>query len=830
MSSVSAQKGKGFFQDLRKRVLNTFSGRKTIRKQLLKPRSLSAENQKRKQTLTRKLKKSKEEKQELSVLTSKQAPKEDEYKAQEKRLLEARSEKQKGYNKFYNKKVTVYYPVSPYPFYRGNDRREGTLNDDDLELMKHISDAYKNTKKELSYDSRTGVPVDPATGVVVNIGPGGDITPTAHYPEIAPTPPEFITTGSFPFENILDGRRRIFAYLHDVMTGVDTRADGYIFLTKHATPQQMVDLSSRCIQAYNRHAGDLNAIAEDLFHLPLEQLDDEILRMEKVRWVLPTASDPSKFVVGETFGTNFDRYISSCMYPRSTQYQFDESQYQCTALTEPGMDERPPIQSFDSPRDRYLCIGCFGDMEHFLRWRRRDVKGISNYIILHPKYLPIPEKQAQRTDIAVRIQAGGFLHSAFIEDAFKEQAVDTMDEDLFNLVRKKAPKLLESSKVILATLPYLKTTPFQTLFTERFLLLAEDSFPEGMAITYRNPLLVPEVNSALKRNRGFLLCDPYTAYCTKKKEPQLWSETFGARFDATGEFYNVAFSVYSELNEIEKFLVDFYQFAFLLERLQLRNNSGLTNEKLMQASDVYKMPINAPEFVEFIKENSGPRDEMFKEFLKMQKLITTYAKPIASSSDVFRFLQKFSHMPVSFPGTNVNIENIAYLNRYFQQKRFQEEGRVAPAVEVVNERPRVSERPVLSLRRPLDSEAERLARLQSQLLLRKSERNVLLRKYPVLYNSQARRRRTRNNVSSYYNRVEATLRNRMAKQRMRTKRNAAMAQWTGLQEKNVEIEALERQIARLAPLPASPPASPSGSLRTVSSNNNANLPPFGTVA
>ena len=724
----------------------------------------------------------------------------------------------------------MYFPVTPFPFYKGNDRREAQINEDDLEMMKQISDAYKRSSKEITYDSRTGVPVDPATGAVVDVGRGGNTRPTEKYTQIPPTPLEFITTGVFPFEDIYGGRLRIFAYLYDLMTGVDTQADGYILQTKFATPAQMVELSSKCKQASIRHSGDLNAISQDLFHMPLGELDTGIDRMEKIGWVVPTFEDSSKFVIGEAFGSDFNRYISSCMYPRSTLYQLDESKFQCTALTEPEMPERPPIQSFDSPRDKYLCIACFGDMEHFLRWRTRNIKGVSNYIFLHPKYLPIPEAQALRSEGAVRIQAGGFLQCSFIQDAFKEQAVDTMDEDLFHLLREKAPKLLEASKVVIATLPYLKTTPFQKLFTERFLLLAEDSFPEGMAISYRNPLLIPEVNSAMKRKRGFLFCDPYTAYCTKKKDPELWHETFGARFDAIQKFYNVSFSVYAELNEIEKFLVDFYQFAYILERLQLRNNSGLTNEKLMEASDLYKMPINSPEFIDFIKENSGPRDELFKEFLKMQKLIISYAKPIETSSEIFRFLQTFSRMPVSFPGTNVNVENAGYLNQYFRHQQDLAEGRVGRRMaerprEEEEERPRVSEIPLLSLRRPPPVAADRVARLQAQLALRKSERNTMMRN-GVVFNAQTRRRKNRERVNKMYANMARIARTRSEKERIQVKRNAARAKFNRLYLANQSIQNLEQQLRTLqaSRLPSSPlAASPASSVRTLSSTNTANL-------
>ena len=820
MSSLTAQKGKGFFQDLRKRIVNTLSGRKTIRKQLFKARELSKENEERKKALTRKLKKTKEEKQELSILTAKKAPKEAEYRAEEKKLLEARSPQQKEYNKEYEKKVTVYYPTTSYPFYKGNDRRNATIDNEEFEMIKTIAEAYKSSTKEITYDSRTGAPVNPTTGAIIDA--------EGKYPEIAPTPLEFIKEGRFSYENTRNGKRRVLAYLYDQMTGVDTEAEGYLFETKHATPEQMVELSLKSIAAYARHEGDQDAISQELFHLPLGELDRQIQRIEKVDWVIPTMEDPSKLVIGQAFGGDFGRYMSTCKYPRSIEYQFDEERNYCTLQAGEDVPAKPPIQSFNSPSDKYLCIGCFGDLAHFSRWHARNLKGMSNYIILSPKYLPIPDNMLQSAANPVRIQASGFLECTFLHDAFKEQAVNTMDEDLFNLIKKNAPKLIEAAKVIIGTLSYLKKTPFQKLFTERFLLLAEEFFPEEMAISYRNPFVIPEVNSAMKRKRGFLFCDPYTAYCAKKKEPKVWHETFGAKFSATGEFYNVAFSVYNELNDIEKFLVDFYQFAYILERLQLRNNSGITNVKLLQASDIYKMPINSPEFIEFIRDNSGPRDEMFKEFLKMQKLVITYAKPITSSADIFRFLQKFARMPVSFPGTNVNIENTKYMNTYFRHQRGMPEANGSRRLEIEEneeeeeERPRISERPLLSLRRPPLVTSERLARLQAQLALRKSERNTMLRNGTV-FNSQTRRRRNRGRVNRMYANMARIARTRSERERIQVKRDVARAKFNRLELANQTIQGLEQQVRNLqSRLPPSPPGT---SASTLSSSNTANLVP-----
>jgi hypothetical protein len=801
MSSLSTQKGTGFFQNLRKRVLNTLSGRRTIRKKPMESRKLSDENEERKRTLKQKRNRTKNESTELSVLTAKLAPKEEAYRAGVEEELEARAPGQKVFNNYGNKKVAAVYPYEPNPFYKDNQRNTASLSETDLEVFRVLEESER--KETITVDIRTGAPAKPTT------------------------PEEFVKTLSLPSETTYDGKCRALAYLYDMMKGVDTTTEEYLNDVKYITIPQRVEMSHVVRPLYRRYKGDpdsLERIAEEAFHTDLGTLNEGIFKMERYGWAVKSPSHPSKLFFANHWGSVLGRYIRNITNVRSLDYEDDESTNICRLMVAPGLEERPSIQSFTKPMDKHLCIAIFGSMQHFRNFVNGGTKGYSNYIILHPEYLSFEGEKAASKNMPIAIVASYFLKCRMVQDAFKEQAVDTMDENLFLLIRKHAPELFEAAKVTVATPKYLKKLPFKALFTERFLLLKEDYLPQEIIVTYKNPLLLIDVANAMKKNRGFLFADPYTTYCIKKKDPAFWHETFGARFNE-GESYNVSFSVYTDLTDTEKFLVDFYQFAFLLDRLQLRNNSGLTDKKLLEASDVYRLPINSAEFVEFVKENSGLRDETFKEFLKMQKLVRTYDKPFTTSSDVFRFLQKFARTPVSFPGTNVNIENANYLNRYFRQQRRLAEGIVEPRVREEpneDERPRTSERPLLSLRRPLEPVSERLARLQAQIALRKSERNAMLRN-SVVFNAQTRRKKNRSRVNKMYANMARIARTRGERERIQVKRNAARAKFNRLEAANLTIQSLEQQLRSAMPLPASPG-------RTLSSTNTVNLPSSGTVA
>ncbi len=843
--SFHSQKGTGFLQNIRKKILNTLSGRKTIRKRLMEPIQLSEENQRRKQQLTKKLRKTKEEKQELQILSGKKAPKEAEYREQYKRALEERPEGQKKYNRYYKPKITVILPSRPYPFIPGDTRKDAKISKQDLEDIAGRIEELKGSK-EADYDIRTGAPADETT------------------------PSQFKEKLNLVQEELKDGYLRAFSYFYDRLRGVNTDAEGYWNTVKYATMEEMVKVIDRTRTfleknypkrsglpepeqlAYNQERRE--ALSQTLFGKTEAELNEDITKVERLKFALPSRTDSSIKKIGNNWGKELTRYMTLFEgSPRNVDYMNDASIGYGLAML--GYINRPPLKAFNLPFS--ICL--FATSKHLERFSQGYQEGCSHFLVLDTKYAPSGEFHEKEGLMPIFLNATHFLKTSFVQDAFKEQAIEDMDEDLFKLIQKEAPELIESSKVMLGTSSFFRSLPYSKLFSEHYMIFTEDALPEELVVSYKNPLVIPEVFSAMKKQRGFLLCDPYTAYCTKKKNPELWSNAFGMKFQNRNEPYNIGFSVYSFLNDIEKFFVDFYQFAQILDTLEVRNNSSFTNTRLLEASDVYRQPINSSEFLEFIRDNVGEDDEYFKQFLKLQKNIITYDKPITNRADVYRFLNKFRALPVTIPPSNrpVPSENAAYLYRYENLEREQRNranGNNRPFVPPEN-RPRVSERPIaLSLRVPVEPRNE-LTQLRSRIQQLKNERSTLLRN-PMVYNAASTTRKNKAAVNKQYanqlKRLGFFSRFTKGQQRKQLELNRAAAKkaFESLNALNRNIQQLEEQLARRYPrLPESPvprnniefplpartppllPASPGSSAGTAgSSNSSASRPPFPPAA
>jgi len=814
MSSHS-QKGTGLFQNLRKRVLNTISGRKTIRKRLMQPIELSESNQRRKQQLTKKWRKTKNEENELRILSGKKAPKEAEYREQLQQALEERPERQKKYNRYYKPKVTLYLPSKPYPFVPEDTRKDATVDNEDLERINAQLAAGK-VPQTREYDRRTGAPATPET------------------------PNEQKQTRTLLQEDLKDGYLRAFSYFYDRLHGVDTDTEEYWNTVNYATMAQVQDvitttrtflqktfppkegLSQEEEQEYSLRRK--TALTTELFHKSIEELNEDISKVERLGYAVPSPSNPSEFKIANNWGKELNRYMSLFEgSARNLDYLDDFSKaYGQAAL---GFQNRPPLNDFRYPFS--ICL--FAGSSHLQRFSENYVEGCSHFLVMDSLYTPSGRFNEEQGVMPVLLDARYFLKASFVQDAFKEQAVEDMDEDLFRLLETNAPDLIESSKVIVGTPTFLRRLPYLQLFSEHYIILAETSFPEELAVTYKNPLLIPEVFSAMKKQRGFVLCDPYTAYCTKKKNPTIWSAMFGMQFLNQSAPYNIGFSVYSMLTDTEKFFVDFYQFAQILDNLELRNSTGLSNQRLMAASDVYRQPINSSDFIEFVRENVDDTDEYFKQFLKLQKKIITYDKPITTRADVYKFLNKFRSLPVSIPPTNrpVFSDNADYLYRYENLEREQQSrasGETRPFVPPEN-RPRVSERPVLSLRVPVEPRNE-LTQLLSRIQQLKNERTSLLRN-PLVFNESRSTRKNKAAINKQYanqlKRMGFFSRFTKGQQRKQLEVNRAAAQkaFETLNTLNRNIQQLEEQVARRYPLLPPSPGSSTGTARS-----SGSLPSF----
>ncbi len=799
----------------------------------MRPVALTERNQQRKETLTRKIKKTKEEQAELNRYQALIGEKQSDYDRHLRIALNERTPEQKKYNKYYTEKIPVYYPVIKYPVYEGDSRRKAKLSKTDQRNMLQFAEDRISYRRTGDIDKRTGAVATPET------------------------PPQFVETLTLPIESVRDGKLRVFAYLYDRMKRENTENDDYFFNVKYATMDQLVEMELNFKPfaiKYKDSEDTFERIAEEFFGLSIEELNKGITKAERANWAVRGPSNPDELVFANEWGSSLGRYFSNLEKVRSIDYEYDRDTYWCTSNISSTMGERPIAKSLTSSVDYHLCVGVFRDIEQFNDFFKNEIKGLSHQIILHPEYLPIGREQAMVAQNPTLQKVGKLFDISYVEDAFKEQAVDAMDEDLFQLLLKNSPKLLEASKVILATPKFLKELTVSKLFSEHYIILSEEAFPEELAIAYKNPLLIIDVITSMKKPRNFILCDPYTAYCTKKKDPGIWSNMFGMKIKNKEEPYNIGFSVYNLLSDTQKFFVDFYQFAQILENTGLTNNSSISNQRLMEASDVYNQPISSSAFLDFIMDNSDEDDLYFKQFLKLQKNIITYDKPILSKDDVYRFLNKFRSIPITIPSINrpVREENIEHLSRYENLKREIETrgNRNAPRFVRPENRRRESERPVLSIRVPVQPRNE-LTQLRSRIQQLKNERSTLLRN-PMLYNASSTTRKNKAVVNKQYanqlKRLGFFSRFTKGQQRKQLEVNRAAARkaFESLNALNRNIQQLEEQLARRYPrLPESPvprnniefplpartppslPASPGSSAGTAgSSNSSASRPPF----
>lgn len=820
--SSHTQKGTGLFQDFRKRVLNTLSGRRTITKKLMRPIQLSDTNQRRKDELTKKRRRTKAEDTELQVLSGKKAPRESNYKAQLQQALAERPDRQKKYNTYYNPKVALYRPSKSYPFIPGDTRRDARVDTDDLERINAQLAAAK-VPETREYDKRTGAPATSAT------------------------PNEYKQTLTLLQEELKDGYLRAFSYFYDRLHGVNTDTEEYWKTVQYATMAQVQDvirttrtflhesfpfkegLSQDDAEEYS--LARKVALTNELFHTSIEDLNRDISKVERLGYAVPSPSNRSELRIANNWGKELNRYMPLFEgSARNLDYLEDISKAYGPAVL--GVLNRPPLTNFQTPFS--ICL--FAGSSHLQRFSENYQEGCSHFLVIDSLYTPSGKFNQEQGVMPVLLDARYFLTTSFVLDAFKEQAVEEMDEELFRLLETEAPQLIESSKVIVGTSTFFRRLPYSNVFSEHYIILAEDSFPEELAVTYKNPLLIPEVFSAMKKQRGFILCDPYTAYCTKKKNPTLWSEMVGMQFLNRTAPYNIGFSVYSMLTDTEKFFIDFYQFAQILDTLELRTNTGLSNQRLMAASDIYRQPINSSEFLEFIGENVDDNDEYFKQFLLLQKQITTYDTPIQNRNDVFSFLRKFRTLPIQIPPVSrpVAENNVEYLYRYENLQREVRNRRTGNPSVAPRNRPRESEPPALRLRVPAAPRNE-LTQLTSRIQHLKNERSALLRN-PIVFNAASTTRKNRAAVNKQYanqlKRMGFLSRFTKGQQRKQLQLNQAAARkaFTNLNSLNQTIQQLEKQVATRYPQRNGPlrlPASPGTSGSTGrSSASSGSLPPF----
>lgn len=534
-------------------------------------------------------------------------------------------QKIKGKVKGLNKPPTsapTQYPVTKYPMFKDNQRREAVIDTMNLEATVARSVREKVSKE---IDTQT-------------MGP-----PTQN------TPADRIQRLTLPIEDYRDGQTRMFLFFYNKMK--ETQGQPLSPNTLYASIEEIKELfQTLFLFKYKRYphlikdqylteeeyVDEFNvAVAREVFGTEVDELDSQIQEAERKNYALPSLRDPTQLQFGNQYGGYLARYLPIMTRPlRQFDYLADFAENDCRATIHG--DERPPIDSFASP----FCICCFVDPAHFDRFRRDIVKGCSNYILFNFMYFPHARDYAKKP-MPVLLSASKFLATSFVQDAFKEQGITTMDEDLFKLIQKEAPQLIEFSKVFIATADKFK---YLKLY-DHFMILTEKALPEGLVMTYKDPLQFAAVRRGFDEDREFLLADPYTAYCTKKKNLHLWSKAFGIKASPTkGTYWNTNFEVYALLRDVEKLYIDFCQYQLVLGKyLDLTQNSRSSSaeDNLNKASELYKVSLKDKKFLETMA-NVGSGEAIFSEFKKIQQNLITYDTPLQTFEDVRRLIRKIN--------------------------------------------------------------------------------------------------------------------------------------------------------------------------------------------
>jgi hypothetical protein len=533
----------------------------------------------------------------------------------------------KGKLKGLNKPPTsapTQYPTKSYPFFKGNERDSAELDPMNVQIVEQRSVESEWTKE---VDTRT-------------MGP-----PTSN------TPASDIIEMTLPIEPYRDGLRRMGLFFYNKLQTAQGKPQSssslYASIPEMNTVLYAVrDYVYRRYPAYFRTdlskeeedaaVEDLNRdIAQELFGVPEEQLDAEIQEAEHLNFVFPSLADSNRLQFANRYGGYLARYIPVLARSlRKLDYLSDHADNDCKATI--AGEERPRLKSLDSS----FCICCFLDYAHFERYKQEGIKGCSQYSIFHPEYFPHAKDYAKKP-MPVLLTASKFLATSFVQDAFKEQGLHMMDENLYTLIQKKAPELVESSKVFLATADKFKHLKLY----DHFMIFTEKALPEGLIVTYKDPLLLAAVRRAFDESREFLLADPYTAYCTKKKNPGLWSKAFGIKIHPTkGVYSNSNFESYALLRDVEKLYIDFCQYQLVIGKyLDLTQNStrASTEETLKKASELYKASIKDKKFVEMMASVASG-EKIFGEFKKIQKTLITYDTPLQTIEDVRALISKLN--------------------------------------------------------------------------------------------------------------------------------------------------------------------------------------------
>lgn len=807
MSSVSPQKGKGFFQNLKKGVLNIFSGRRTIRKKLMRPIKISNENEARKKTLKRKQIRSKKEEGELSVLEGRIAAPEYEYMGNQYRAMRNRPAIQKYFNRFYprndplNSALEQYSPQILGVYQHPEDAR-AELNEDALNIADEaIADP---TYTEGIDDISKGYVLDDPERTPY-------IYETQAEVELRTLPAMFAlwyekkTGAESPYMTIQEIPDELFEEMVNEMKQIDSVEETCIelfgmrereltkFIEEHEIGKEEERVATKEI------GGKQKKFLTKLVERDILQPNGSVRR--EIRISVGGAISPGRYFATMKEGK---KYII---------YHTDFDINRCATVLPEDIPNFRPLTSIKSSG----CLTIFKGKENVLRYMKQKVPSMmffKNWIVLRKEFVPFGSSFE-------RVFAGKFFSLSFIQDALENWGLIGMDPSFFILCRVKYPLVLLKNSTFVV-----KSTEFQRFYEdifrndnrENFCILDKKFYGGKYELMLDNPFVESDDNDMFETfykaaDQGFLYgMTPYMAYMMKKLNPSMWFLFLTGSPDMKKQsevFEN--FQIYKGLSTREKIIVDYLQFIRFLEVLQDEYN-------FKKARDTYKDLLS---------------DERIKS-----ELLELYTEENPNNIEMMQYIQT-----LVTPQMREGEPDVLYMRKNQIKTildKFKLSLRIRAPVIANNEnnanfyaRPRVSEPAALTLRRPEQPVFDRVAHLQSQLMLLKNERNSLLRNKSI-YNATTKKRRNRAELNKRYKQMAKLARTRQQKEELEVKRSLAQAKFQRLNVLNQKI----RQLEQLLPKPPTAagtgllPASTGSSAHTSSSNGVPfpELPAAATVA
>jgi hypothetical protein len=797
MSSISPQKGKGFFQDMRKGVLNFFSGRRATRKQLFKPIKLTRANEKRKQTLKRKLVKTQKEKQELQILRGKRAEPEHEYRESYGALMRDRPTFQKKFNKYYSPPELEVYPTTPYipegiGFYQHPQNDRDTLDEAALLIPENslpapnFSEVEADIKKAYRIDDPEQTPMKIETQAEVELRTAPFLFGLWYTKKTGEESP-FLSLRDIP-DSVFDEFQRELVSLeenpnkYELLFGqTDQQLAEFIELHEIGAPEERVP---------TKQIGEEKNYLTKLVTKQVQQMDGSLKTETRVS--IPGAIRANRYLASLTHGKQYMIYHAD----------FDKNR--CALSLDEDKPKFKPLTTLKSSG----CLTIFNDVRALKKYMEGGIPSymfFKNWIVLREQYVPFGQ------DFGA-IFASSFLTSSFILDALENWGFIGMDPLFYKLVNAKYKRILYTNSSYLV-----KDKEFARFFEavyrpdpkENFFILDSKFYTKKYERMLENPFISSEHNEmyevflkALDQNFVYGMT-PYMAYLMKKQNVRMWNQyVYQARDPRKHNkewetFMKQIDFVYNGLTPREKIVIDYLQYLRFLETLQEDYNFS-------KARDTYKDLLSDEEVKSELLELYTEENPENREMMTFLQTMVTPRIPLMEGTvyrtrnEVKSILDKFKlQLRIMLPPRTNNTNGSAV---------------------VENVRPRVSERPVLSLRLPPQLPRSQMEQIRSRLSVLKSERNQL-QQNNTIYNSLTKKRRNRVNLTKLYKNLERLQRTRGNRQKIQVKRASVEAKLNRLEALNRNIQSLELQLQRLVPLPASP-VNRGSSPRTATSSNS----------